>query len=123
MVDQTEIFNRVQVWHWGRVDSQAGEWEYACRLPFSNGGFNLGRPHQVWLVGSCRALSIRNLHIVVGASNLVLGAISALGEVFIASDMAALAGITALARFGVAAARGTTTGTSHFAKVTEVSVN
>jgi len=111
------------MWHWGRVYSQAGEREDACPLPFINGGFNLGCPHQVWLVGSCRALSIRNLHVVVWASNLVLGTISALGEVFIASDMAALAGITALARLGVAAARGTTTGTSHFVNVTEVSVN
>jgi hypothetical protein len=37
-----------------------------------------------------------------------------LREVFITTNVSALAGITALARLGVAAARRTTTGTGHF---------
>jgi hypothetical protein len=115
VIDQTEILDRVQMGHGRRVDSKAGERKDACSLPFSNGGFDLGCPHQVGLVGSGRAFRIGNLHIVVRAPNLVLSAVAALREVFITTNVSAFAGVTALARLGVAAARRTTTGTSHFA--------
>jgi hypothetical protein len=114
MIDQTEILDRVQMRHGGRVYSKAGEWKDACSLPFSNGSFDLRCPHQVGLVGSGGAFRIRNLHVIVRASNLVLSTVAALREVFITTNVSALAGITALARLGVAAARRTTTGTGHF---------
>jgi hypothetical protein len=115
VVDQTKILDRVQMRHGRRVYSKAGEREDACSLPFSNSSFDLRCPHQVGLVGSGGAFRIGNLHIIIGASNLVLSTVAALREVFVTTNVSALAGITALARLGVAAARRTTTGTGHFA--------
>jgi hypothetical protein len=108
VVDQTKILDRVQMRHGRRVYSKAGEREDACSLPFSNSSFDLRCPHQVGLVGSGGAFRIGNLHIIIGASNLVLSTVAAacmlalekndycevgspLREVFVTTNVSALA--------------------------------
>jgi len=53
------------------------------------------------------------MNIVVRAANLVLGAVAALGEALITSDVTTLASFAALPRLGMAPTGRTTTGTSH----------
>lgn len=76
VINQSEVFERIEMRHGSRIQTKAREREDSRPLPLSDGGFNLGRPHEVGLVGSGRSLSIGNLHIVVRASDLVLGAIA-----------------------------------------------
>lgn len=113
VINQSEVFERIEMRHGSRIQTKAREREDSRPLPLGDGGFDLGRPHEVGLVGSGRSLSIGNLHIVVRASDLVLGAVATLREVLVTADVSAFAGVTALAGLGVAAARRTTTGTSH----------
>lgn len=75
------------------------EWEQPSSPPILDDGLGLGGPHQVrgtvWP-------SFLDRNVIVGTSNLVLGAVLALGEAFVASDVSLLARLTALARLGVA---------------------
>ncbi len=86
MMNQPEIVGRQKLRSRGRVDVEAGEREYSRLLPLLNLGFDLRRPHEVRLVRAGRPL-IRKRHVVVGASNLVLGAVAALREILIAPDV------------------------------------
>lgn len=76
VVNQSEVFERIEMGHGSRIQTKAREREDSRPLPLGDGGFDLGRPHEVGLVGSGRSLSIGNLHIVVRASDLVLGAVA-----------------------------------------------
>jgi hypothetical protein len=80
VVDQTEILDRIHMWHGSRVDSKTRKRPDSGSLPLGDGGFNLRRPHQIGLVGSGRTFGIGNLDVVVRASDLVLGAIAATFE-------------------------------------------
>lgn len=80
VVNQSQVLNRIEMRHGGRIKSQAWEWENTSSLPFADGGFDLGCPHQVGLVGSRGSVSIGYLHIIVRASDLVLGTIAAIGS-------------------------------------------
>lgn len=103
VVDQAEILNRVHMRHRSRVDSKRWEREHAGVLPLSNRGLDLGSPHQVRFVGCSGAFNLwSDLHIIVGAANLVLGTVTALRESFVTANVATFAGITALAGLGVA---------------------
>ena len=113
VMDQAKILERVRVGIWRRVYAHLGEGKHASRLPVGNSGLNLRRPHEVRLVGRASTIRVRCRDIIVWASDLVLGAVAALGEVFIAANMTTLARLTALAGLGVAATRRTTTGTGH----------
>lgn len=114
VVDEAQILDRIELRHGGRVDGEGREREDSSSLPLGNVGLNLRSPHQVGLVGGSGALRLgSDLHVIVGAADLVLGAVAALGEALVTANVTALAGFTALARLGVAAARRTTTGTGH----------
>jgi hypothetical protein len=77
VVDQPEVFDRVEMGHGSRVKSQAGEGEDSSPLPVGDSCLDLRCPHQVGLVGGRGSVCIGNLHIVVGTSDLVLGAVAA----------------------------------------------
>lgn len=81
VVDQPEVFDRVEMGHGSRVESQAGEGKDSGSLPVRDSCLDLWCPHQVGLVGSRGSVCIGNLHIVVGTSDLVLGAVAAAIEV------------------------------------------
>lgn len=51
VVDQAQILNRVQVWHGRREDMQGREREDTGNLPLSDSCLDLGRPHEIRLVG------------------------------------------------------------------------
>lgn len=74
--NQPKIFNRIVLRCRCWVDIKARERENSSSLPLLDGGLNLRGPHQIGLVGSCRPF-IRNRHIVVRASDLVLGTVTA----------------------------------------------
>ena len=98
MVDQAQLLEGVVLWCRDRVDVEV-KGEDACTAPKVDGCLNLGRPHQIRRpVGA----SLLDGNVVVGTSDLVLGAVLALGEALIASDMPLLASFAALARLGVA---------------------
>jgi hypothetical protein len=59
-----------------------------------------------------------NVHII--ATAVVLGAVAALREGFVATNMAPLASLAAEPGLGVALARGTTARTSHLASIDRV---
>ena len=74
VVDETQIFDRVQVRYGSWVDLQGREREDARRLPLRDGCLNLRRPHEVWLVRCGRAVSVEDLYVVVRAAAPVFGA-------------------------------------------------
>lgn len=101
MVDQAQLLEGVVLWCRDRVDVEV-KGEDACTAPKVDGCLNLGRPHQIRRpVGA----SLLDGNVVVGTSDLVLGAVLALGEALITPDVALLASFAALARFGVAKKR------------------
>lgn len=112
VVNQPEILNRQILRCRRRKDIEAGERKVSSLLPLMNGCLNLRRPHEVWLIRSGRPI-IRHRNVVVRASDLVLGTVATLGEVFIAANVATLACVTPLTRLGVAPSGRTTTGTGH----------
>lgn len=77
VIDQAEVFERVEVRHRGRVQVETREREDACSLPLGDGGFDLRRPHQIGLVRSGGPVGVGNLDVIVRAANLVLGAVAA----------------------------------------------
>lgn len=77
VMDQPQILDRVVARNRGWVDVYGLERENASALPLDNGCLDLGCPHEVGLVGSRRAVGISGRNIVVGAANLVLGAVAA----------------------------------------------
>lgn len=53
MIDQPEVLERVEMGHGSWIETQARQREDARSLPLGDGCFDLGRPHQVGLVGGC----------------------------------------------------------------------
>lgn len=80
-------------------DVQHGERPHHGVDPLVGDADNIVSPHDTGLVGGAGAV---DGHVVVGAADLVLGAVEALRKGFVAADVAALAGIAALAGLGVA---------------------
>lgn len=77
MVDQAQILHGIHERHRRRVDLQRRKGEEARGLPFRDGGFDLGRPHEIGFVRRRRAVSVRHLYVVVRTADLVLGAVAA----------------------------------------------
>lgn len=77
VVDQAQILQRVQVRHGRRVDMQGREGENTGCLPLSDGCLDLGRPHEIRLIGGGRAVCIGHLYVVVRTADLVLGTVAA----------------------------------------------
>jgi hypothetical protein len=113
MVDKPEIFASEHMRRRSWVDVQAGKWEDAGAAPLVNGGLDFRSPHQICFVWCGRAV-FRRSDIVIGAADLVLRAVAALGEILVTTNVSAFAGVTALAGLGVTATRRTTTWTGHF---------
>lgn len=84
------------------MDMEVGERKQSRLAPLIDGGFDLGVPHQV---GRAVGSSLLNRKVVVGASDLVLGAVLALGKALVTADVALLTSLTALAGLGVAKKR------------------
>lgn len=116
VVNQAQFLEVVTVRSRGGVDLQVREGEDAGQTPLVNGSLNLGGPQQVGRAVGTRLL---NGYVIVGTSNLVLGAILALRKAFVTPNVPLLARLTALARLGVAATRRTTAGTSHCCRCCE----
>lgn len=131
MVNQPQILHRVVLGSRRWEDIQAGERKDAGLLPMFDGGLDLWGPHEIRLVGSCGPV-IGHGNIIIRTADLVLGAVPArndisyapkveswswrnlpLREVFVTSDVTALAVLASLAGLGVTAAWGTTTRASH----------
>jgi len=113
MMDESQVLNWVKLRVGCREDLQVGERKHPSPLPLFDGGFNLRRPHEIGLVGSgSPVIGLRN--VIVRAADLMLGAVSALREVFVTTDVSTLAGITAFAGLGVAPSRRATARTSHW---------
>lgn len=90
MVDQTQFLVGEELGSWGGIDIQAGEGENTSLSPLLDSCFVLRRPHEIRLFRSSSSV-VSNRDIVVRATNLVLGAVAALWEALITSDMTALA--------------------------------
>lgn len=134
VVNQPQILHRVVLGRRRWVDVQAGERKYASLLPQFDGALDLRGPHEIRLVGSGGSV-VGHGNIIVRAADLVLSTVSAraavsivhpapkqvalfkktlpLREVFVTSDVTALAVLASLAGLGVTAAGGTTTRASH----------
>lgn len=76
-MDQSQLLIGVVVWRRSGIELQRWEGEDSSSLPLSNGRLNLRVPHEVRLVRSGRAIGVWNLHIIVRATDLVLGAVAA----------------------------------------------
>jgi len=113
MIDESEVLDVEVLRVRRRVDVEVGEGELSSLLPHRDGRLNLGSPHEIGLVRG-RGTIFGDGHVIVGAADLVLGAVTALGEALVTSDVATLASITALAGLGVTAAGGATTRTGHY---------
>lgn len=101
MVDQAQLLECVVLRYRDRVDIEVKR-EDACQTPLLDGCLNLGRPHQIWgPIGT----SLLDGNVVVRTSDLVLGAVLALREAFVTSDVPLLASFATLARLGVAMKR------------------
>jgi len=100
MVDQAELVRGVAVRRRSRVDVEAREGEDPGAFPVGDGGLDLGVPHEIGLVKRGRAV-LGEGAVIVGTSDLVLGAVAALRKSFVAANMSALASFAALARFGM----------------------
>lgn len=101
MVDQAKLLEGVVLRYWDRVDIEVKR-EDACQTPLFDCCLNLRRPHQIW--GSI-GTSLLDGNVVVRTSDLVLGAVLALREAFVTSDVPLLASFATLARLGVAKKR------------------
>jgi hypothetical protein len=113
MVNEPQLLVRVVDRGQREVEVRGGEREDPSSLPLGDGRLVLRIPHQIGLVGSGGAVGICHLHVIVRATDLVLGAVSALGKVLVASDVSTLAGIASFAGLGMAPARRTAAWTSH----------
>lgn len=101
MVDQTQLLEAVVLRRRDRVDIEV-KGEDACQTPLLDGCLDIRRPHQIrGPVGA----SLLDGNVVVRASDLVLGAVLALREALVASDVPLLASLAALAGLGVATNR------------------
>jgi hypothetical protein len=112
MVNESQVLGREEARVRSWKDVETGEWEDSGLLPLLDLGLDLRSPHEIRLVRAGRPV-VRQRHVVVGTSNLVLRAVAALWEVLITPDVAALASFTSLPGLGVAPTRRTTTGTGH----------
>lgn len=98
MVDQAQLLEAVILRCRDGVDIEI-KGEDACQTPLLNGSLDLGRPHQIRRpVGA----GLLDGNVVVRTSDLVLGAVLALREALVTSDVPLLASFAALARLGVA---------------------
>lgn len=98
MVDQAQLLEGVVLRSRDRVDVEF-KGEDACHTPLLDGCLNLRRPHQIRRpIGA----SLLDGNVVVRTSDLVLGAVLALREALVTSDVPLLASFAALARLGVA---------------------
>lgn len=99
MVDESQLLECVESRNGSRLHIQMWEREQAGSLPVLDDGLGFGCPHQIW-----RTIwsSLLNRYIVVWTSNLVLRTVLTLREALIATDVSLLAGVTTLARLGVA---------------------
>ena len=113
MMDQAKILERIVLRHGSWVDTHFRERKDACCLPVGDDCLDFWSPHEIGLIRGSRTIRVGGRDIIVRASDLVLRAVAALGKVLIAADVPTFAGFTTLARLGVTAARGTTTGTGH----------
>lgn len=98
MVDQAQLLEGVVLRCRDRVDIEV-EGEDAGQTPLFNGCLDLGRPHQIRR--PIRA-SLLDGNVVVRTSDLVLGAVLALREALVTSDVPLLASFATLARLGMA---------------------
>ena len=73
MIDQAQIFVREKLRVRSGIDVER---ESSRVLPLIDGLPDFGSPHQVGLVGCGRPL-LYNLNVIVGATNLMLGAVAA----------------------------------------------
>lgn len=91
VVDQPQLLERVGMRRRRRVDVEVREREDAGPLPLLDLGLDLRGPHEVGLVRAPRTV-LWNGHVVVGAPDLVLGAVAALREVLVTPDVSTFAG-------------------------------
>ena len=73
-----------------RVNVKVREREEASALPLFNDSLDFGRPHKIRLIRRSRSV-ISDRNVIVWATDLVLGAVAALGKAFITTNVAALA--------------------------------
>ena len=91
VIDEPKLLTREALGGGSRQYIQTGEWKQARSLPLVNSRLDLGGPHEICLVrGHGPVLSSKG-HVVVGAADLVFGAVATLREVFIAANVTALA--------------------------------
>lgn len=112
VIDEPELLTREAFDSGGWQDVQIGEREQPRSLPLVDRYLDLGGPHEISLVRSEGAVLSKG-HVIVGAADLVLGAIATLREVLIAANVTALARLTTLTGLGVTAARRTTARAGH----------
>ena len=79
MVDQSQVLEGEELRSGRRIDSQAGEREHAGAAPLIDRSLDLGRPHQVGLVGRASPV-LGDRDVIVRAPDLVLGAVPAAEE-------------------------------------------
>lgn len=91
VVDQPQLLERVGMRRRRRVDVEVREREDAGPLPLLDLGLDLRGPHEVGLVRAPRTV-LWDGHVVVGAPDLVLGAVAALREVLVTPDVSTFAG-------------------------------
>lgn len=99
VVDQPQLLEAVVLRSWRGVDVQVRKGEQARLAPLVDGGLDVGIPHQI---GRAVRPGLLDRNVVVGASNLVFGAVLALREALITADVPLLARLAALAGLGVA---------------------
>lgn len=99
MVNQAQLLGTVTLRVGRRVDIQARDWKHARLLPVIDDCLYFRAPHEIRrAIGT----SVLDRNVVVGAPDLVLGAVLALREVLVTSDVSLLASFTTFARLGVA---------------------
>lgn len=101
MVDQAQLLEGVVLRCRDRIDIEV-KGEDACQTPLLDSCLNLRRPHQVRRpIGP----SLLDGDVVVRTSDFVLGAVLALREALVTSDVPFLASFATLARLGMATKR------------------
>jgi hypothetical protein len=104
MVDQSKIGRRKSTPLWLRIHLQIWKGKFPRLSPEFNGSLNLWRPEEVGLLRGLWRFwhhGSRTVHVV--ATNLVFGAVAALWEVFITTDVSLLARLATLSGLGMAA--------------------
>lgn len=76
MMDQSQVLKGEELRGRRRVDSEAGERKHAGAAPLIDRSLDVGRPHQVGLVGRASA-ALGDRDVIVRALDLVLGTIAA----------------------------------------------